>query len=282
MSVRSTYMDLGISGRRAAVAAASAGLGLASAKALADEGVHVAICGRDRGRIDAAAAYIGNDVVPLVADVGTPDGAAGFVADATEALGPIDILVTNAGGPPHGNFESTPIEAYPSAIDLNLMSVVAMCKAAVPEMRQRRWGRVVAITSLSVRQPMAQLILSSTARAGVTAFLKTLAREVAADGITVNSVQPGMHLTGRLARGVRRSTAGSSARRPRGLRPGGGIPVRRAGPLHDRCSAARRRRRLCRASVVLRAMLPADADDPPIARRVVGVPVRRMVSRRLR
>ena len=191
-------MDLGISGRRAAVAAASAGLGLASAKALADEGVHVAICGRDRGRIDAAAAYIGHDVVPLVADLATPDGAARFVADATEALGPIDILVTNAGGPPHGNFESTPIEAYPSAIDLNLMSVVAMCKAAVPEMRHRRWGRVVAITSLSVRQPMAQLILSSTARAGVTAFLKTLAREVAADGITVNSVQPGMHLTGRL------------------------------------------------------------------------------------
>jgi 3-oxoacyl-[acyl-carrier protein] reductase len=191
-------MDLGIHGKRAAVAAASAGLGLASATSLAAEGARIAICGRDRARIDAAAARIGPDAIPLVADVGTPEGAVAFIEAAKQALGGLDILVTNAGGPPQGNFESTPTEAYPQALDLNLMSVVAMCKAAVPEMRQRGWGRVVAITSLSVRQPMAQLILSSTARAGATAFLKTLAREVAVDGVTVNSVQPGMHLTGRL------------------------------------------------------------------------------------
>ncbi len=192
-------MDLGISGRRAAVAAASAGLGFASAAALAGEGVHVAICGRDRTRIDAAAARIGPNATPLVCDVSSPDGATEFVAAATDALGAVDILVTNAGGPPHGNFTSTPVAAYPSALDLNLMSVVAMCKAAVPAMQQSGWGRVVAITSLSVRQPMAQLILSNTARAGATAFLKTLAREVAGDGVTVNSVQPGLHLTDRLA-----------------------------------------------------------------------------------
>ncbi len=191
-------MELGIQGRRAAVAAASAGLGFASAKALADEGVDVVICSRDRGRVEAAADQIGPNARGLVADVGTPGGAARFVAAAQEALGGLDILVTNAGGPPAGNFESTPVDAYPPALDLNLMSVVAMCKAAVPEMRERSWGRVVAITSLSVRQPMAQLILSNTARAGATAFLKTLAREVAADGVTVNSVQPGLHLTGRL------------------------------------------------------------------------------------
>ena len=117
---------------------------------------------------------------------------------ATAALGGIDILVTNAGGPPPGDFASTAVDAYPDAIALNLMSVVAMCKAAVPAMQAQRWGRVVAITSLAVRQPMPQLILSNTARAGATGFLKTLAREVASDGVTVNSVQPGLHRTARV------------------------------------------------------------------------------------
>lgn len=191
-------MDLGIAGRRAAVAAASQGLGFATAAALAAEGVRVAICSREKGRIGESAERIGGDAVPLVADVGSPEGAAGFVAAATEALGGVDILVPNAGGPPSGNFDSTAVDAYPEALGLNLMSVVAMCKAAVPEMRERGWGRVVAITSLAVRQPMPDLILSNTARAGATGFLKTLAREVAADGVTVNSVQPGRHDTERL------------------------------------------------------------------------------------
>jgi 3-oxoacyl-[acyl-carrier protein] reductase len=191
-------VDLGIAGRRAAVAAASQGLGFATAAALAAEGVHVAICSRDEGRIEEAAKRIGGDTTPLVADVGTPEGASGFVEAAGEALGGLDILVTNAGGPPRGDFDSTPMDAYPEALDLNLMSVVAMCKVAVPDMRARGWGRVVAITSLAVRQPMADLILSNTARAGATGFLKTLAREVAADGVTVNSVQPGRHDTERL------------------------------------------------------------------------------------
>jgi 3-oxoacyl-[acyl-carrier protein] reductase len=191
-------VDLGIAGRRAAVAASSQGLGFATAAALAAEGVRVAICSRDEGRIEEAAKRIGGDTTPLVADVGTPEGASGFVEAAREALGGLDILVTNAGGPPRGDFDSTPMDAYPEALDLNLMSVVAMCKTAVPEMRARGWGRVVAITSLAVRQPMADLILSNTARAGATGFLKTLAREVAPDGVTVNSVQPGRHDTERL------------------------------------------------------------------------------------
>lgn len=191
-------MELGIDGRRAAVAAASGGLGLASATALAAEGVRVAICGRDRGRIDDAAARVGNDCVGLVCDVADAAGATAFVEQAAEALGGVDILVTNAGGPPPGNFASTDLDAYPTAIDLNLMSVVAMCKAAVPAMQSAGWGRVMAITSLAVRQPMAELILSNTARAGATGFLKTLAREVAADGVTVNSLQPGLHRTARV------------------------------------------------------------------------------------
>ena len=187
-------MNLGIAGRRAAVAAASAGLGFGTARALAAEGVRVAICGRHRDRIDAAVASlaaVGPDPIGLVADVSTPDGAASFVAEARAALGGLDILVTNAGGPPPGTFASTSLDAYAPALDLNLMSVVAMCTEAVPGLREQQWGRVVAITSITVRQPSPTLILSNTARAGATAFLKTLAREVAADGVTVNVVLPG-------------------------------------------------------------------------------------------
>lgn len=216
-------MDLGISGRTAAVAAASTGLGLASAQALAAEGVRVAVCGRDRGRIDDAVATlapVGGGHAGLVADVSTPAGATGFVAAAADALGaPPDILVTNAGGPPPGTFASTPLDAYGPALELNLLSVVAMCTAAVPTMRERRWGRVVAITSLSARQPSAALILSNTARAGATGFLKTLATEVARDGVTVNSVLPWSHATDRLRalhggeEGLARAAAESPARR---------------------------------------------------------------------
>lgn len=197
-------MDLGIAGRTAAVAAGSSGLGLGAARALAGEGCNVVICGRDQGRLDAAVATLdaeghAGSVRGVVADVSDAAGAAGFVAAAEDVAGaPIDILVPNAGGPPPGNFESTDVDAYAAALDLNLVSTVAMCKAAVPGMRERGWGRVVAITSLSVRQPMANLILSNTARAGATAFLKTLALEVAADGVTVNTVQPGLHDTPRL------------------------------------------------------------------------------------
>lgn len=194
----SADMELGIQDKRAAIAAASAGLGFESARALANEGVRVVICGRDRKRIDDAAARIGHGAVAVVADVGTPEGATAFVQDAMAVLGGLDILVTNAGGPPAGTFESTPLSAYPAAIDLNLLSVVAMCQAAVPAMQAQGWGRVVAITSVSARQPIANLILSNTARAGATGFLKTLAREVFADGVTVNSAQPGLHATDRV------------------------------------------------------------------------------------
>jgi 3-oxoacyl-[acyl-carrier protein] reductase len=191
-------MDLGIRGRRAAVAGGSSGLGFASARALAEDGVRVAICGRDRARAEAAAREIGSGAIALVADVSTPAGAAQFVRDARAALGGLDILVPNAGGPPPGNFASTPVDAYPKALELNLMSVVAMCKEAVPAMQAQRWGRVVAITSIAVATPLPHLILSNTARAGATGFLKTLAREVAKDGVTVNSVLPGVHDTERV------------------------------------------------------------------------------------
>lgn len=190
-------MDLGIAGRCAAVAAASRGLGLAVAKALAAEGVRVAICGRDGAAVEAAAAT--TDLVPLVADVSTAEGATAFVDEARAALGGVDILVPNAGGPPAGTFSDVDdLDAYRNAFELNAMSTIAMCRAAIPAMQEQRWGRVVAITSIAVRAPIPYLILSNTARAGVTGFLKTLAREVARDGVTVNSLQPGFHDTERL------------------------------------------------------------------------------------
>ncbi len=191
-------MDLGLTGKRAAVAAASAGLGYAAAEALAAEGALVAICGRDRARIDDAAARIGRGAIALVCDVSTTAGGSAFANAAADALGGIDILVANGGGPPPGTFASTALDAYPGALELSLTSVVAMCKGAVPAMQERGWGRIVAITSIAVRQPIANLILSNTARAGVTGFLKTLAREVAKDGVTVNSLQPGLHATDRV------------------------------------------------------------------------------------
>jgi 3-oxoacyl-[acyl-carrier protein] reductase len=192
-------MDLGIAGRRAAVAAASKGLGFGVAQALAREGVRVAICGRHKDTVEDAAARIGPDVVPIVADVSHIDGATGFVRDAHAALGgPLDILVPNAGGPPPGDFEHTKVDQYLDAFELNCRGAIAMCYEAIPAMRQQRWGRVVAITSIAVRQPIATLILSNTARAGLTGFLKTVAREIASDGVTVNSLLPGLHATDRV------------------------------------------------------------------------------------
>lgn len=191
-------MHLGLADKRAVVAASSAGLGLATARALLDEGARVAICGRDADRLSAAAASLGGDVIAIEADVATTDGATRFVETAAELLGGIDILVANAGGPPPGAATSTPLEGYRSAIELNLLSAIAMCQAAVPGMQAQGWGRILAITSIGARQPIPFLAASTTARTGLTGFLKTLATEVAPDGVTVNSIQPGSHLTDRL------------------------------------------------------------------------------------
>jgi 3-oxoacyl-[acyl-carrier protein] reductase len=180
------------------VAAASRGLGFAVAKALVAEGCRVVVCGRDATRLAAAARALGERATGIPADVATREGAQRFVEEATSALGGLDILVTNAGGPPAGTVEDLELGRYEEALALNLLSVVAMCRAAVPAMRRQGFGRIVAITSIAVREPIPGLVLSNTARAGATAFLKTLAREVAQYGITVNSVQPGYHATERL------------------------------------------------------------------------------------
>ena len=191
-------MDLGLGGRTAAVAAGTAGLGLGTARALAAEGVRVVVCGRDAARLESALQEIGHGAQGFVCDVSTAEGGRSFAEQSIAMLGQVDILVANGGGPPAGTFASTPESEYLPALQKNLLSVVAMCEVAIPPMRQRGWGRVLAITSASVRQPIPTIILSNTARAGVTAFLKTVSREVAADGVTVNTIQPGTHLTDRI------------------------------------------------------------------------------------
>lgn len=191
-------MDLGLTGKRAAVAASTSGLGFAAAQALAREGARVVLCGRDAARLSSAAARIDGDVTTVRADISTPGGADGFVDQATGLLGGLDVLVVNTPGAPAGTVATVDLEQYAPALEQVLLSAVAMCRRAVPAMRAAGWGRIVAITSIAVREPIPDLLLSNIARTGLTGFLKTLAREVAGDGVTVNSVQPGYHRTERL------------------------------------------------------------------------------------
>jgi 3-oxoacyl-[acyl-carrier protein] reductase len=194
-------MDLGLKGRVALVAAASAGIGYASALELAREGARLFICSRDEGRIRAAAERIaaetGAEVTGLAADVTSDEEAERFVRAAHEAAGRVDVLVTNAGGSPGSTFEETGLEMYRRAFELNALSAIRLAALVVPGMRARRWGRVVNVTSISVKQPIAGLLLSNTVRAGLTGWAKTLSNEVAADSVTVNNVAPGWTLTSR-------------------------------------------------------------------------------------
>lgn len=189
-------MDLGITGRVALVTGASRGLGLAAARVLADEGCRVAISARDPDRLAAAAATIG--AVPVVADMSAPGGPAAAVAETAAALGPVDILVANAGGPRPGGFGEVDEADWTAAVEQNLLGTVRLIRAALPGMRERRWGRIVTITSRSVREVIDGLVLSNATRAGVAGVVRSLAREVAAEGVLVNNVLPGAFHTERL------------------------------------------------------------------------------------
>ena len=191
-------MDLGIFGRTALVTGASRGLGLSSARALSNAGVKVCLVSRSTDRLSIAAQELPNDCHTIASDLSDPSSIQTMLKEVKETFGCVDILVANAGGPPPGNFETTETEDFSEALQLNLLSTVEMCKGLIPEMTHQGWGRVVAITSIAVREPMAQLILSNTARSGLTSFLKTTATEVAGAGVTVNSIQPGHHATERL------------------------------------------------------------------------------------
>ena len=195
-------MDLGLKGRVAAVAAASRGLGRASARALAAEGASVAICGRDEGRLRATADEIAREtgarVLPVVADVGVAEQCAAFVERAAAELGRLDVLVTNTGGPRPGGFEALGDGDWQQAFEVTLRNVVALVRAAVPHMRRQRWGRVVNIASLSARQPIDGLVLSNAFRPAIAGLSKTLANELGADNILVNTLCPGYTRTDRL------------------------------------------------------------------------------------
>jgi 3-oxoacyl-[acyl-carrier protein] reductase len=189
-------MDLGIEGKVALVTGASIGLGFGVAKALRGEGVNVAIASRSRERITETAQQIG--AKPFIHDTADATAAPGLVRTVEEELGPIDILVTNSGGPPASEDAlAFSDEQWRSAYELLLLGALELVEAVLPGMRERGWGRVLSLSSSTVREPSPVLVLSSAHRSGLLAALKTIARQVAADGVTVNTLLPGAIATDR-------------------------------------------------------------------------------------
>jgi len=195
-------MDLGLKDRVAIVAASSQGLGKAVALGLAREGAKLAMCARTEATLEAAAAEIrretGVEILTRAFDVTVHEDVRHFVADTAEHFGRLDICVANAGGPPTKPFAETTVEDWVAASDLNLFSTVYFARETLPLMQQRRWGRFLAITSVSVKQPIEGLVLSNSVRSGVSGLVKTLANEYGPYNILVNSVCPGYTATARL------------------------------------------------------------------------------------
>jgi 3-oxoacyl-[acyl-carrier protein] reductase len=195
-------MDLGLSGKRVLVAAASKGLGRAIAAEFVREGAQVSICSRDRARIQQAATELGGGTIGIDADVSLEDGCRRFVDESVKRLGGIDVLIVNAGGPKPGKFADLDDAAWQTAFELTLLSAVRLTRLALPELKKSK-GSIVFSTSTSVRQPgspaYGTLMLSNGVRAAVHGLLKTLSTELAADGIRVNAIQPGRISTERVA-----------------------------------------------------------------------------------
>ncbi len=190
-------MDLGISGKRALVCASSKGLGRGCAEALAEAGVNLVLNARGAEALEATAAEIraahGVEVIAVAADITTEAGRAEVLA----AAGDVDILVTNAGGPPPGMWSDWERADFIAALDANMLTPIALMKALMPAMMERGWGRVVNITSQSVKSPIAVLGLSNSARAGLTGYVAGTSRQVAGSGVVVNNLLPGIHATDR-------------------------------------------------------------------------------------
>ncbi len=190
-------MDMGLTGKRALVCASSKGLGLGCARALASEGVNLVMNARGQDALDAAAdtirAEFGVEVTIVAADITTQAGQAAVL----EAAGDLDILVTNAGGPPPGIWSDWNRDDFIAALDANMLTPIALMKAVLPGMMARGWGRVVNITSQSVKAPIPALGLSNTARTGLTGYVAGTARQVAGHGVTINNLLPGIHATDR-------------------------------------------------------------------------------------
>ena len=191
-------MDLGIKGKKAVVCAASKGLGFGCAEKLAEAGVDLVICARTEGPLEKAAAALrgyGVSVDALAVDITSEDGQAAVL----KAAGDVDILVNNAGGPPPGHWKDWDRDDFMAALNANMLTPIEMMKAVLPGMMERGWGRVVNITSQSVKAPIAVLGLSNSARAGLTGYVAGTSRDVAPYGVTINNILPGSHDTDRIA-----------------------------------------------------------------------------------
>lgn len=195
-------MDLGLHGKVALVAGGSSGLGLAVATELAAEGAQVAIGARDRGRVDAAVEQLGDAgpgrVLGTAVDVRDDDAVRRWVSEVAEELGGLHVVVANAGGPPAGTATAFDLDAYRDAVDLSLLSQIGMVQAALPYVLAAGWGRILFVTSISVKQPLEHLALSNTARAGILGYARSLVHDLGDRGITVNVLAPGSTRTARL------------------------------------------------------------------------------------
>lgn len=202
-------MDLGIQGKVALVTAASKGLGRACAMAFAAEGARVFMCARGEAALKAAAdeirARTGGQVMAQVADVTRAADIERLVARACEVFGGVDILIANAGGPPRGTFDQLNDEQWEQAFDLSLLAPVRLIRAVLPGMRQKKWGRILALQSVSVKQPIPGLLLSNAVRPGTAGLLKTLALELGRDNILVNTICPGSIMTDRFLSGAKQA-----------------------------------------------------------------------------
>jgi 3-oxoacyl-[acyl-carrier protein] reductase len=223
-------MDLGLSGRVALVTAASKGMGKASAMGLAAEGAKVVMCARTESDLKTAAEEIRAktraEVLAIPADVTKKDDVTALVDRALKTFGQIDILVANAGGPPRGYFEDMTDEQWQGAFDVSLLSVVRLVRGVLPSMKTRRWGRILTIQSVSVKQPIPELLLSNAVRPGVAGMMKTLAGQLGKDGITVNTVCPGKIMTDRFLGGQKISGLSREEYLARAVED---VPVRRVG-----------------------------------------------------
>jgi len=201
-------MDLGLKNKVAVVFAASKGLGKAAAESLAKEGCRVAICSRDEQNINQAAKEIHTEtnaeIFPFVVDVENGNQIREFLSAVQKKWQKIDILVNNAGGPPVKTFEETSDEEWEKYFNITLMSVIRSIREVIPIMREKKWGRIINVTSISVKEPIMGLIYSNSLRMAVIGLAKTLSRELGPDGITVHNVAPGFHRTDGLERIVKK------------------------------------------------------------------------------
>jgi 3-oxoacyl-[acyl-carrier protein] reductase len=223
-------MDLGLAGKVALVTAASKGMGKACAMGLAAEGAKIVMCARTESDLKTAAeevrAKTRAEVLAMPADVTKRDDVTALVNRAMSTFGGVDILVANAGGPPRGYFEDMTDEQWQGAFDVSLLSVVRLVRGVLPSMKARRWGRILTIQSVSVKQPIPELLLSNAVRPGVAGMMKTLAGQLGKDGITVNTVCPGKIMTDRFLGGQKLSGLSREDFLARAVED---VPVRRIG-----------------------------------------------------